>query len=186
MASNARRNGITLGEVRSGSRQTPQSVLLTWQVTNQRTILADGIVPFFIDLGTDAPSVRDRGERGRTARWTSDWTLPKRARDATALRQLRFDLGLLISLPKASRRTLPHRRIWISRAVSAPGSTGMFVDTSAEAWSSVARNVASSADATAAACGSARHPASFFFNPLEVSRLALPDNQVVATPGNCG
>lgn len=57
LVSNAMRNGIKLGEVVSGSRQTPQGVRLTWQVTNQRTILADGIGPFFIDWGrTPHPS----------------------------------------------------------------------------------------------------------------------------------
>jgi hypothetical protein len=57
LARNALRNGIQLGDVASGSRQTPQGGVLTWQVTNQRTRLAEGIVPFFIDWGqTPHPS----------------------------------------------------------------------------------------------------------------------------------
>lgn len=51
LARNAQRSGIKLGDVVSGSRQTPQGVRLTWQVTNQRARLAEGIVPFFINWG---------------------------------------------------------------------------------------------------------------------------------------
>jgi glyoxalase-like protein len=43
--------GIRLGEVSSGSRRNPQGLLLSWQFTNPRTRIADGIVPFFIDWG---------------------------------------------------------------------------------------------------------------------------------------
>ncbi|MCI0661179.1 MAG: VOC family protein [Acidobacteria bacterium] len=45
------RNGIQLGEVISGSRQRPDGVLLSWRYTNPQTVVADGIVPFFIDWG---------------------------------------------------------------------------------------------------------------------------------------
>ena len=46
--------GVRLGEVGSGSRQTPQGVSLSWRFTNPRTIVADGMVPFFINWG-DTP-----------------------------------------------------------------------------------------------------------------------------------
>jgi Glyoxalase-like domain len=65
LASNAMRIGIKLGEVVSGSRQTPQGVRLTWQVTNQRTRLADGIVPFFINWG-QTPHPAGTAARGGT------------------------------------------------------------------------------------------------------------------------
>jgi hypothetical protein len=39
-------------EVIAGSRRTPAGVLLSWHTTNQRAVIADGIVPFFIDWGT--------------------------------------------------------------------------------------------------------------------------------------
>jgi hypothetical protein len=48
----AHRRGVPLGEVISGSRRTPGGVLLSWHTTNQRAVIADGIVPFFIDWGT--------------------------------------------------------------------------------------------------------------------------------------
>jgi hypothetical protein len=51
LARNASGNGIRLGDVASGSRQTPQGVLLNWSFTNPHTRLADGIVSFFVSWG---------------------------------------------------------------------------------------------------------------------------------------
>jgi hypothetical protein len=47
----AARNGTPLGEVMSGSRRRPDGVLLSWRYTDPRTVLADGLIPFFIDWG---------------------------------------------------------------------------------------------------------------------------------------
>ena len=47
----AARKGVQLGEVTSGSRQRPDGVVLSWRYTNPGTVVADGIVPFFIDWG---------------------------------------------------------------------------------------------------------------------------------------
>ena len=41
--------GLRLGEVVSGSRQTPEGTTLTWKATNPYTVIADGVVPFLID-----------------------------------------------------------------------------------------------------------------------------------------
>lgn len=46
--------GQKLGEVLSGSRKTPEGATLTWRFTDPFTVIADGIVPFFIDWG-DSP-----------------------------------------------------------------------------------------------------------------------------------
>ena len=43
--------GVRLGEVRSGSRQTSEGLLLSWRFTHPGTVVAGGIVPFFIDWG---------------------------------------------------------------------------------------------------------------------------------------
>jgi glyoxalase-like protein len=43
--------GVQLGKVISGSRQRPDGVTLSWQFTDPWTVVADGIVPFFIDWG---------------------------------------------------------------------------------------------------------------------------------------
>lgn len=45
------RKGVGLGEVISGSRRRTDGVLLSWSYTDPRTVLADGLVPFFIDWG---------------------------------------------------------------------------------------------------------------------------------------
>lgn len=47
----ALRKGVRLGEVRSGSRLRPDGVQLWWQFTDPTVLVADGIVPFFIDWG---------------------------------------------------------------------------------------------------------------------------------------
>jgi hypothetical protein len=47
----AARKGARLGEVMSGSRRRPDGVLLSWRYTDPQTVLADGLVPFFIDWG---------------------------------------------------------------------------------------------------------------------------------------
>ena len=45
------RKGVPLGEVNSGSRQRPDGTQLSWQFTDPSTLVADGIVPLFIDWG---------------------------------------------------------------------------------------------------------------------------------------
>lgn len=58
LARNARRAGVQLGEVIAGSRQRTDGVLLSWRYTDPRTVVEDGVVPFFIDWGTTPhPSV---------------------------------------------------------------------------------------------------------------------------------
>ena len=51
LAGKAAGQGITLGDVMAGSRRRPDGVLLNWRYTNPRVVVADGIVPFFIDWG---------------------------------------------------------------------------------------------------------------------------------------
>jgi len=58
VAAEARRHGMKLGEVIPGSRRRADGVLLSWRYTDPRTVVADGIVPFFIDWGkTPHPSI---------------------------------------------------------------------------------------------------------------------------------
>jgi hypothetical protein len=45
------RKGVPLGEVKSGSRRRPDGVELSWQFTDPSVLVADGIMPFFIDWG---------------------------------------------------------------------------------------------------------------------------------------
>ena len=61
----ALRNGVHLGEVRSGSRRGPDGVELVWQFTDPSVVLADGIVPLFINWG-ESPHPANTAARGAT------------------------------------------------------------------------------------------------------------------------
>ncbi len=52
LVADAARRGVHLGSVTSGSRKRADGVPLTWEVTDPTTVLADGVVPFFIDWKT--------------------------------------------------------------------------------------------------------------------------------------
>jgi hypothetical protein len=82
--------GIRLGAVGDGKRQRPDGVVLTWRYSDPKTVLADGIVPFFIDWGktphpsqTAAPGVRLLALRAEH---------PDAARVQAMLRSLGLDL----------------------------------------------------------------------------------------------
>ena len=45
------RHGVQLGSVSQGSRQRPDGVALSWRFTDPATVIANGLVPFFIDWG---------------------------------------------------------------------------------------------------------------------------------------
>jgi hypothetical protein len=47
----AAQHGLELGKVLSGSRIQPNGAVLTWTLTDPRCVVAEGIVPFFIDWG---------------------------------------------------------------------------------------------------------------------------------------
>jgi hypothetical protein len=51
-AADARLHGIDLGEVQSGSRRRPDGVVLSWRYTDPKMVVANRIVPYFIDWGT--------------------------------------------------------------------------------------------------------------------------------------
>jgi hypothetical protein len=52
LAANAARNGVALGRVTSGSRQTTDGTVLRWQLTDPAAMLEGGVIPFFIEWGT--------------------------------------------------------------------------------------------------------------------------------------
>lgn len=62
-ASEAGRGGVKLGDVISGSRRRADGVVLVWRYTDPRTVVAGGIVPFFIDWGK-TPHPASTGTRG--------------------------------------------------------------------------------------------------------------------------
>jgi hypothetical protein len=63
LAAQARAHGILLGPVVSGSRQAADGSHVRWRFTDPATVVADGIVPFFIDWG-DSPHPAASAPRG--------------------------------------------------------------------------------------------------------------------------
>jgi len=55
--------GIHLGPVVSGTRQRSDGTCLRWRFTDPATVVADGIIPFFIDWA-DSPHPADAAPRG--------------------------------------------------------------------------------------------------------------------------
>ena len=47
-------SGVTLGEVQHASRQRPDGTVLRWSLTDLCCVVADGIIPFFIDWGVSS------------------------------------------------------------------------------------------------------------------------------------
>jgi len=54
LSATAKANGISFGSVVSGTRQRSDGSWLRWRFTDPAMVVADGIVPFFIDWG-DSP-----------------------------------------------------------------------------------------------------------------------------------
>jgi Glyoxalase-like domain len=55
--------GVKLGDIHQGRRENPDGAALSWRFTDPYTVVADGLVPFFIDWG-DSPHPSERGAEG--------------------------------------------------------------------------------------------------------------------------
>jgi hypothetical protein len=88
----ARRRGVLLGEVIPGSRRTPAGALLSWHTTNQRVVIADGIVPFFIDWGTTPHPASSAAPGATLIALRAEHPDPTRVRNI--LKELGFDLAV--------------------------------------------------------------------------------------------
>ncbi|HKQ91694.1 MAG TPA: VOC family protein [Blastocatellia bacterium] len=84
----AARKGARLGEVLSGSRRRTDGVLLSWRYTDPQTVLADGLVPFFIDWGQSPHPART------AAQGASLIALRAEHPDAQRVQRLLNELGL--------------------------------------------------------------------------------------------
>jgi hypothetical protein len=99
-SSDARRAGVTLGEVIPGSRKRSDGVLLSWRYTDPRIVVADGIVPFFIDWGkTPHPAAT-------AATGASLVDLRAEHPDADRVQRILKQLGLGLSVRQGSRPAL--------------------------------------------------------------------------------
>ena len=92
--------GIKLGEVTSGSRRTPEGVLLAWRFTNSSTVVADGIVPFFINWGETLHPART------SAQGASLVSLRAEHPDADRVQKMLGELGLDLPVGKGSKPAL--------------------------------------------------------------------------------
>lgn len=63
LAAEAARRGVSLGPVVSGNRQGSNGFSLYWQFTDPANVIADGLMPFFIDWG-DSPHPAASAPRG--------------------------------------------------------------------------------------------------------------------------
>jgi len=64
LRSEALRKGVQLGKVRSGSRRRPDGVQLSWQLTDPSVLVADGIIPLFINWGESPHPARTAAKGG--------------------------------------------------------------------------------------------------------------------------
>jgi hypothetical protein len=80
--------GVGLGEVISGSRRRTDGVLLSWRYTDPRKVLADGLVPFFIDW-RESPHPAQTAAQG-----ASLIALRAQHPDAQGVQRLLRELGL--------------------------------------------------------------------------------------------
>ena len=100
IASDAAAHGVALGEVRPGSRRRPDGVLLTWTFTSPLTVIADGIVPFFIDWG-ETPHPAQSAAKGGTL-----VALRAEHPDARRVQATLAHLGLGLAVTKGAKPAL--------------------------------------------------------------------------------
>jgi hypothetical protein len=86
----ASRNGVSLGAVTSGSRRRTDGVLLSWRYTDPRTVLADGIVPFYIDWGQSPHPAQTAAQGGSLVALRAEH--PDAQRVQRLLRDIELDL----------------------------------------------------------------------------------------------
>lgn len=111
LASKAAEQGITLGDVTAGSRRRPDGVLLAWRYTNPRVVVADGIVPFFIDWGKTPHPAASAPAGASLAALRAEHPDPERVQKM--LGQLGLDLAVTKGPKPALIATIssPHGRV---------------------------------------------------------------------------
>jgi len=93
-------HGVKLGEVAAGSRQRPDGLLLTWQYTNPQVVVADGVVPFFINWGATPHPAASAVQGGKLVALTAEHP------DADKVIAMLAGLGLELPVKKAARPAL--------------------------------------------------------------------------------
>jgi len=103
LVSDAQRLGIQFGAVIPGSRRRTDGVMLTWRYTDPRTVVAGGLVPFFIDWGT-TPHPAATATRG-----ASLVALRAEHPDVESIQKTLNALGLNLHVQKGPRAALVAR-----------------------------------------------------------------------------
>ena len=91
---------MNLGAVIPGSRKRPDGVVLSWTYTDPQTVLADRLVPYFIDWGT-SPHPSATAARGVTLTG-----LRAEHPDAGRVQQMLRQLGLNLTVTKGPKPAL--------------------------------------------------------------------------------
>ena len=72
--------GVSLGEVRPGSRRRPDGGELRWEITALTASLHDGLIPFFIDWGATPHPARSTPPGGRLTAFRAEHPNPAAVR----------------------------------------------------------------------------------------------------------
>lgn len=99
-AADAKAHGIDLGAVIPGSRKRPDSVVLSWSYTDPRVVLADRLVPYFIDWGS-SPHPSATAAKGVTL-----VSLRAEHPDAERVQKMLDQLGLHLVVTRGPRPSL--------------------------------------------------------------------------------
>lgn len=91
------RNGIPLGAVTRGNRQRPDGAALSWQFTDPRASVADGVVPFFIDWGRSPHPAQS------AAKGASLVALRAEHPDSQGVQRMLQQLGLSVTVGSGTR-----------------------------------------------------------------------------------
>ena len=96
----AAEQGVQLGEIQSGSRQRADGVTLAWRLTDPEPLVADGVVPFFIDWGSSPHPARSAAQGASLASFHVEHP------DASAVQRLMRALGLGVAVASARHAAL--------------------------------------------------------------------------------
>lgn len=80
----ARRGGVNLGMITSGSRQRSDGVTLTWQFTEPTVTQEDGILPFFIDWQSSSHPAANAAGGAELISFFAEHPEPERVRRSLA------------------------------------------------------------------------------------------------------
>ena len=99
-AADANAHGINLGAVIPGSRKRPDGVVLAWTYTDPSTVLADRLIPYFIDWGS-SPHPSATAARGVTLTG-----LRAEHPDAERVQAMLKQLGLALTVTRGPKPSL--------------------------------------------------------------------------------